>query len=545
MKSPVPFTLSALFGFALSACLFLLGCARRETPVAAGIRTQTLHIGGGVEPGDLDLHTTIGTWEGVLASTLFEGLVNTFDDGKTILPGAAERWTVSPDGLTYTFYLRPDLKWSNGDSVTAYDFRESFVRLLDPTLACEAASDAYPVVGAKDYIEGRSKDPSTVGFQALDGRTFVIILRHPAPYWLTQISRRPFFPVHLPSVDATGGRRERGRSWTRPGKLVGNGPFILTEWRPNAVIRVERNPHYWDTAHTRLHAICFYPIEESGTEEHAYRAGQLHVTRRVPLAKIDGYARDQARELRVVPTLRTASVSFNVTRPPFTDARVRRAFSLAIDRESLVRATVRQNGTPAKSLVRPGTGGYTPPETIRFDPGEARRLLADAGFPGGSNLPQIEYLVAGTSGESVAIAEALQHQWAQHLGARVSIRRVDTKTWLGLGRMGAFQVIEDSWGSSFPDAIAILAIYGTGNPNNWYRWSNQEFDRWLAVAERSNDGATRCAAFDGMESILARECPSAPLYFGNRVFLVHPAVRGVQWDAPDSTDWRRIWLEKN
>ncbi len=321
--------------------LLLGGCAKHETAVESGARAQILHVGNKDEPADLDPHTNNGATTGTILTSLFEGLVIYGGDGKSILPGVAESWDISPDGLTYTFHLRSNAKWSNGDPVTAQDFRDSFLRVLDPALGCEQANQAFPIVGAQDFLEGRSKDPNAVGVRAPDARTFITILRRPAPYWLATLAQNgPLWPVNLRSVDAAGGWNKRGGAWTRAGQMIGNGPFVLAEWRPNAFIRVVRNPFYWDATHVRLNEIYFYPTDDEAAEERAFRAGQLHVTYRLPESKVASYEHDNPGELQIAPDLRTFYLTFNVAKSPFTDVRVRRAFSLAVNREQLVKATL-------------------------------------------------------------------------------------------------------------------------------------------------------------------------------------------------------------
>lgn len=195
----------------------LASCARHETAVESGTRDQILHLGNRDEPADLDPHTNDAGTTNILLSSIFEGLVTCGNDGVTILPGVAERWDISPDGLTYTFHLRANARWSNGAALTAEDFRQSFLRLLDPALACEQANLAFPIVGARDFLEGRSKDPNSVGMRAPDEHTFITILHHPAPYWLGLLAANgPFWPVNFRSVDAAGGWHKRGGTWTQP-----------------------------------------------------------------------------------------------------------------------------------------------------------------------------------------------------------------------------------------------------------------------------------------------------------------------------------------
>ena len=529
----------------LSAFALLLGsCARHETAVESGTRAQILHVGNKDEPADLDPHTNNGATTGTILTSLFEGLVIYGGDGKSILPGVAERWEISADGLTYTFHLRANARWSNGEPVTAQDFLDSYLRVLDPVLGCEQANQAFPIVGAQDFLEGRSKDPNSVGIRAPDARTFVTILRRPAPYWLATLAQNgPLWPVNFRSVDANGNRHQRGGAWTQPGKLVGNGPFVLAEWRPNAFIRVVRNPFYWDAARVRLNEIRFYPTDDEAAEERSYRAGQLHVTYRVPESKVPIYAREHPAELQIPRSLSSYYLTFNVAKSPFTDARVRRAFSLAVNREQLVKATLGLLATPAPTLVRPGTGGYSPPSATGFDPAEARRLLAEAGFPGGAGLPSVEFTLNGNTGSTLLVAAALQQMWTENLGVHVSVLPCEFKVYLSILREKQFTLLLDSWSYGVDDPRDPFELATTGDPNNDSGWSNPEYDAAFAAADATSVPAERHAQFDRMDKILAREVPYAPIYYSNRGFLRHPSLHGWQANPLRTTDWRDLWLE--
>jgi oligopeptide transport system substrate-binding protein len=528
---------------ALLACAAaaLGGCSRRESLVEAGARDGILHFGNKDEPSDLDPNINNALSTGIILGALFQGLDTYAGDGRTLLPGVAESWDVSPDGLRYTFHLRAGAKWSNGEPLTSKDFLDSFMRILDPQVACENAGYLFPVRGAQDFLEGRSKDPSSVGLSAPDPRTFVILLNHPAPYLLALLARDPFYPVYMPSLDSNGGRHQRGGPWERAGALVGNGPFVLREWKPNAYVSVVRNPLFWDAAHIRLREVRFYPTDDEDAEERAFRSGQLHVTARVPKSKVPVYEAAGVETLHLLPLLRTNYLTFNVTRAPFTDARARRAFSLAIDRERLIHAALDRLGTVAASLVRPGTGGYLPPRLFAFDPSEARRLLAEVGFPDGRGLPPIEFTLNGNFGVTLDVAQVIEAMWEQNLGVRVSVAPQEFKVYLSTLRDKQFQVLLDSW-AYIPDAHDMLELAATGDPNNDTGCSDAGYDAAIAASESTPDPAARWEAFTKAEQINAREVFYAPLYFSNQGILVHPTVRGWRDNGLDVVDWRELYL---
>lgn len=249
------------------------GCGARETQVDRATREQIMLVGNGAEPSDLDPQTITGVPERDIVATLFEGLTRT--DPKTLeaRPGVAERWDVSADGLLYTFHLRSDAKWSDGRQLTAHDFRNSFRRMLAPELASDNADELYLVVNAEAYHKGTLKDFDQVGFRVTDDRTLEVKLRHPASFLLKTMASRSWFPVPLHVLETFGSPLKPGSPWTRPGNLVGNGPFVLHEWEPNRHIEVRRSPTYWNRATVRLNGVRFIPMENHSAEEAAFRAG--------------------------------------------------------------------------------------------------------------------------------------------------------------------------------------------------------------------------------------------------------------------------------
>ena len=533
------FSLAALV---LGAALSFSACAKRETAVASGLRTQTLHVGNSSEPPDLDPHTNNAAVVGSIDDALFEGLVRLANDGATVQPGVAERWEISPDGLTYTFHLRAEAAWSNGDRVTAEDFVALFRRFLEPKLGCEGANLAFPLEHARDFLEGRTKNFADVGVKAPDPRTVVFHLAFRAPYFLAVLADSHLRPLHRPSLEKFGGVDRRGGKWTQPGNLVSNGPFVLTEWKPNTVLVVAKNPRYWDAARVRLHEIRFYPIEDSSVEERSYRAGQLHVTYGLPQAKIEAYAKSPASELRAAPVLRSNFVTFSTQRPPFNDVRVRHAFALAIDRERLAASALRGRGDPAFSYVRPGTGGYAFPPFHRHDPAEAKKLLAAAGFPGGAGFPAIDYTVGSRDQDALLAAQALQQMWQQTLGVKVGIAPTEFKVWLDLLRTKTFALTADGWQMGINDPSEMLALGVTGDPNNDAGWSDPRYDAAFAAVNTAPDDAARRAAIARCEQLIADEVPYAPVFFTIKNRLVHPSVVGWRDNPVEKIDWTVLSL---
>lgn len=519
------------------------GCGRRESLVEIGARTQVLHQGIATEPQDLDPHMLQFQSHFSVLMALSEGLVGYDPQDLHPVPGAAERWEVSPDGLTYTFHLRANAKWSNGDPLTAHDFVFSAHRILSPKLGSPFRYYYDDVRGAKDYSTAAASDFSQVGIRALDDRTLVIELLHPTPSFLFLLGNWAWYPLHRATLEKHGGVDRPYADWSRPGRLVGNGPFVLAEWKQGQVIVVKRNPHYWDAARVRLNEIHFYPIDNADTEERAFRAGQLHVTENVPVSKLRDYAQQPSSPLVVAPTFATYAYVFNVTRPPFANPAVRHAFSLALDRQSIVTSQTASGVVPARSFVPP-VGAYAGVDapTLRFDPAEARRLLAAAGYPDGRGFPPLE-LVTNTSQLHREIAEILQQQWHKNLGVQVGVSLREGKVFFQERIRKHYELARSSWFGDYPDPFAFLTLYLSDNGQNTTGYASAEYDRLALSALKIADADARLAAYREAETVLLRDLPIIPLFHETSRHLVHRTVRGRFPNLFEIHPYQGMWLE--
>jgi oligopeptide transport system substrate-binding protein len=527
----------------LLALLTLAGCAKRETPAEAGIRTHTLLVGSGSEPGSLDPHLVNRYEEQRVLMALFEGL--TVIDERTVrpVPAVAESWDISPDGLVYTFHLRANSRWSNGDPVTAHDFAYSFQRILLPRLGARNAYRLWPIKNAEAFNGGKLTDFSVVGVEALDDRTLRLTLERPTPYLLTLAAHNSWLPVHRASIEQSGAIEDRTSPWTRPGRLVGNGAFTLTEWRPNDRIIVTKNPCYWDAAHNRLERVVFFPTENPEVDEHNFRAGQVHVTNSLPTTKIAGYrTRDPAR-FHSDPLLSSFYLSFNVTKPPLDNPKVRRALSLAIDREGLMRAVFAGSRLPAPCLMPSGCGDYTARARVPTDFAAARRLLTEAGFPGGNGLPEMPILLGTGFSEWSKIVEAIQETWRRELGVRVTLTPLELKTRFQNEQTGNYVIVFGAWIADFADPANFLEVFLKNGGNNTTRWSHPDYDRLIADAARTLDPVARIELFQQAEALLLEEAPIAPLYFDAQTYLIHPAVKNWHPSPLGFQRYQHVWLE--
>ena len=531
---------------ALLLCLGLLavaGCSRRETPVEAGIRSHTLLLGNGAEPEDLDPQVVTAYTDQNILLALFEGLTAIDEKTSMAVPAAAESWEVSKDGLTWTFHLRPGLHWSNGDQLTADDFVQSWVRMLSPAFAAEYAYLLYPIRNAEAFNQGTVSNAASLGISAPDLRTVRIELARPTPYLPILAALPSWYPVDPAVLEKFGAMAKRGTAWTRPGNLVGNGPFTLEEWSPNSRIVVAKNPGYWNADTVTLQQIVFYTTESPETEERDFRAGQVHVTFALPLSKIAEYRETAPEKLRVDPFLQTYFLRFNVQKPPFGDPRVRRALSLAINRDIISKRVLSGGYPPAHSFTPPDCGGYTPEARVDLDVAQARALLAEAGFPGGQGFRPFEVLVKN-DGVLAPVMEAVQAMWEKQLGIHATLATLEQKTWIQNQQTLNYDVSTAGWAADFLDPVSFLDLFVTGGGNNWTGWGDKAYDSLIGQAAEAGDPAERFGYFQKAEAYLLQQGPIAPLYFGAHAYLIQSAVKG--W-APALLGYHRyayVRLEK-
>jgi len=520
----------------------LASCGKRETTVDRANRDGVLHFSIGAEPADLDPQTVTGTNDSKIIQSLFDPLVS-FEPGTLApVPAIAERWEISPDGLTYTFHLRADAKWSNGDPLTAQDCVDSWRRILTPTLAADYAYFLYLLRGAEAFNKGRTTDFSTVGATARDAHTLVATLTHPAPYFLQILLNSPWRPIHPRSIAAVGDLYNRGTKWTRPGLLVSSGPFVLKEWSLNQRVVVEKSPTYYDRAKVRLNAIHFYPIDNIDAEDRAFRAGQLHLTWALPLAKVIPLQREKSPFLRIDPYLETFFFRLNVRKAPLQDPRIRRALSLAIDRDTIAAKILPGGRQPAPTFISPLLVGYTPPERRAYDLAAARQLLVEAGHAGGAGLPPIEILYYNSEILRI-VSEAIQQMWSRDLGVKVSLVNQEKKTVFANRRTGDYQVLLGSWTADYLDATTYLDMWRSDSGNNHTGWTDPAYDALLNRANPIVDRSERANVLQQAESLLLDTAAVVPVYYNTHVYLLHPAVKGWQPTPMDHSDYRYVSLE--
>jgi oligopeptide transport system substrate-binding protein len=538
--------MSRCLAFLVAGALLLAGCSKHPSASAAdkAVPRKILNFGNGTEPQDIDPQVVTGVPENYIILALFEGLVSYDPHDLHPVPGVAKSWEISPDGLVYTFHLREDAKWSNGEPVTAQDFVQSYQRILTPALASEYAYMIFNyVTGAKDYYNGKLKDFSKVGIKAPDGHTLQITLLNPTPYLLKAMCHYAWFPVPISTIAKFGGLDRKGTNWTRPENFVGNGPFRLIQWRPNQKIVVERSPTYWDRTSVKLDEIDFYPVDSADTEERMFRTGQLDITSELPADKIPFYKHDHPDLLHIEPYLGLYYYRCNVRQPPLDNVKVRRALALAIDRESLIKNVVKGDEQPAYAVSYPGVAGYFPQARLTGTLNDAQRLLAEAGYPGGHGFPPL-HLIYNTSESHRVIAEAIQQMWKKNLNINVELRNEEWKVYLDAQTTGNYQLARAGWIADYVDSNSFLDLWETGNGNNQTNWSSHDYDRLLAASYAAKTDTKRYALYQKMDAILVEELPVIPIYYYTRVHLMNPKVKGYWSTLLDFHPWKFVDIER-
>ncbi len=480
--------------------------------------------------------------DGRVAGALFEGLTVLDPADLEPRPGVAERWEVSDDGLTYTFFLRPEAKWSDGRAVTADDFAYSWRRVLDPDTAAEYAYMLYPIRGAKAYYQAALDDPegadwSTVGIRVEGPHRLVVRLERPCAYFLDLVAFHTYLPVPRVVVET---HEER---WTFPDHIVSNGAYCLVSWEFRSRMRWKKNRHYWNADAVALERIETRVFEHPNTALLAYETGAVDLTTTVPslaiMPLLEAQRAGRRDDVIYGPQVATYFYRFNCTVEPLTDPRVRRALALAIDRREIINRAARGGQQPACAFVPPGIKGYEPADGLDEDIQEARRLLAEAGHPGGKGLGELAILV-NKGHEHVPLAEVVQHQWRTHLGLNVRIEKVEWKVFLDLVHEMKYQIARGGWYGDYVDPNTFLDMFVTDGGNNETGWSNTRYDGLIAAAARETDPHRRMDILRRAERILLDEVPIMPIYYYTAAMLVRPGLEGVEPNLLNRIDFSRL-----
>ena len=495
--------------------------AAREAPPPTAA-PQELRRGNGTEPDSIDPQLARMEAALTILRDCYEGLMSMAPDG-SIVAGAAESWTVSEDARIYTFRLRKNARWSNGDPLVAADFAFAFRRLVDPRTASQYALMLEPVVNATDIVAGR-QPPGTLGVAAPDDATLVVQLAEPSSYYLAMLSHPSTIPVHRPTLAAHPG------DFARPGIAVTNGAFVPSEWQIGSHISATRNRYYWNDAATRLAAVRYVHVADPLTELTRFRAGDLDVTYTIPPGELPRLERELPGQLQVAPHIGVYYYGFALDLPPFRDSRaLRRALAMAIDREVLTMQVLGDGERPAYGWVPPGVAGYEPQQfdwaglTVEARNAEARKLYAEAGYS--KERPLKVELRYSKSPVHDRIALAVTAMWKEQLGAEVSLHAEDFRVLKQAIDARETALFRGSWIGDYNDAYSFLQVLKGGFGINLPRYRSDSYDRALAAASLAS-GADRAALLATAERQLLDDVPLIPLYFYVSKHLVAPRVVG-------------------
>lgn len=534
----LPLAAEVFFVLALMA-----GCTGGESNVERGNREQVLHFGNGSEPQGLDPHVATGIPENNLIRALFEGLAVNNPYTLEPEPGVAQSWEFSEDQRQITFHINPEARWSNGDPVTADDYVWTWMRALHPKTGNLYAYMLFPVKNAEAFVKGEIEDFAEVGVKALDPRTLQVTLTEPTPYFIQLMDHYSTFALHRPTIEKHGAFTDRFTKWTREENIVSNGAFVLDEWLLNRRITLRKSETYWDRDRVRLNKVVFYPTENGVSEERGFRAGQLHRTETTPLDKIPVYRAMENSPYVQTPYLGTYYYLLNTQRPPFDDVRVRRALSLAVDRETLARTVMQASVVPAYAITPPGTLGYEPPSLVSFDPETARELLAEAGYPNGEGWPGGE-LSYNTLEAHRKIAVAVQQMWKEHLNIDIELANQEWKVFLDKLTTMDYDIGRRGWIGDYVDPNNFLDLFLSGGGNNNTGYADPAYDELiLRKAPQARSREERYAFFFEAETRLLEQMPFIPIYTYTTRHLINPSVCGMPSNLLDLPNLKYVYLD--
>jgi len=534
------------------AAALLAGCSgdapdRGHTPIGGASGTelaevQVLHRGNGAEPQTLDPHRGEGVPSSNLHRDLFEGLTIEAPDG-AVIPGVAERWAISEDGTVYTFTLREDARWSNGEPVTAYDFEFGFRRSVDPATLSNYSSILEPIVNATEVIRGELP-PEELGVEALDTHTLVIYLTGPTPYLPGLLNHSTTYPVNRRNIE------EFGAKFIRAGNLVSNGAYRLVEWIPQSHIELVRNEFYWDNENTTIDTVYYYPTENQDAELKRFRAGELDITEDIPAKQIAWVRERFPDSVRIDPYLGSYYYGFNVTKPPFRDnPKLRMALSMAIDRRIVAEQVAGAGELPSYGWVPPVTG-YEPQQVEWADwtqeqrNEEARRLYREAGFS--AEKPFRVDLMYNTSENHKRIAVAVAAMWKQVLGVETRLANQEWKVFLDTrNRREITQVFRGGWIGDYNDAFTFTQLMYSTNEMNHPGYASEAYDELVRRAAAEGDLEKRAQILAEAEQLLLGDMPIIPILFYVSTHLVRPWVGGYVANIMDHHYTKNMYILKH
>ncbi|GAD29080.1 periplasmic oligopeptide-binding protein [Photobacterium leiognathi lrivu.4.1] len=528
-KNKITQALMMSLGFAVAATSFSSFAAQVPADTKLADK-QELVRGNGTEPESLDPQKVSGVPESNVIRDLLEGLVNQDSKGN-LVPGAAKSWETE-DYKTWTFHIRDDAKWSNGDPVTAEDFVYTWRRLADPKTASPYASyiQMITMANAEDIIAGK-KAPETLGVEAVDSKTLKVTLDKPVSYFASMLVHTSMKPVNQKVVE------KFGDEWTKVGNYVSNGAYKLDTWVVNERIVLARNENYWDNKNTVINQVTFLPIENQVAAMNRFLAGELDMTYEMPNEHFKRLQKEYPQDVKVTPYLCSYYYEFNMTRKPFDDANVRKALSYAIDRDVLAKFIVGKGETPAYNFTPLATNGLDVemPEYSKLDQkqrlAKAKELLKAAGYD--QNNPLKFNLLYNTSENHKKIAVAISSMWKKGLGVTAVLENQEWKSYLDAKRQGNFDISRAGWCGDYNEASTFLAIMRSDHSQNYPKYSSAAYDKAIDDAVLAKTDAERAADYKDAEAKLAEDMPIMPIYHYVNARLVNPQLGGYPMENPE------------
>ncbi|EPX2491986.1 TPA: ABC transporter substrate-binding protein [Klebsiella michiganensis] len=516
--------------------------AAQVPPGTALAEKQELVRNNGSEPSSLDPHKVESDVENNIISDLFEGLVSVSPAGE-IEPRLAEKWE-NKDNTVWTFHLRPGVTWSDGTAITAQDIVWSWQRLVSPLTASPYAS--YPgnmhIVNGAEIAQGK-KAPETLGVKAVDDATLEVTLTQPNAAFLAMLAHPSLVPLDKVLISRYGDK------WTKPEHIVTSGPYKLSQWVVNERIVAERNPRYWDNAHTVINKVTYLPISSETADVNRYKAGEIDIVYTVPINQFAQLKKTMGDQLDVSPQLATYYYEFNTTRPPFNDPRVRRALNMALDKDIIAEKVLGQGQRPAWLISQPDIGGvklHNPeyaswPREKRI--AEAKKLLSEAGY--NETHPLVFNLLYNTSESHQRIAIAASSMWKKNLGVEAKLQNQEWKTMLDAMHTHNFDAVRYAWIADYDDAATFLNNFRTGDSENTSQYSNPAYDEALRNAAKASDTTARGKFYQQAEDLLGQDVPAIPVYHYVRTHLVKPWVGGFTPDKLGYYYTKDMYIKKH
>jgi len=494
-------------------------------------KETTFRMSVRAEPPALDWTLATDSISFNILTNLMEGLTQ-YNADLEPMPAVAKRWEYSEDGRVVTFYLRDDVFWTDGQPVTAKDFVYSWKRLLDPATAAQYAYFLFDLENAAEFNAGKISDFGKVGVRAVSPYVLEVKLRKPVVYFPGITTFMVTFPLREDIV------KKYGDDWTEPENIVTNGPYTLAEWRHEYKLVLKANGRHYEGP-PPIATVLVYIVKEPTTALTLYETGELDIIELPPMA-IPHYR--GSAEFRSKPQLRGYYYGFNVTKAPFDNPLVRRAFAHAIDR-SQIPVILKGDEIPASSWIPKGMFGYNPDIGPQFDIDKARKLLAQAGYPGGKGFPRTQ-AVFNSESRNRLIAEFLQTQWKKNLQVDIEFESEEWKVFLSRLHLDPPPLFRLGWGADFPDPDNFMNLFLSTSGNNHLRWGNPRYDELVALGPAIRDPKKRQAVYDEAQKILTEtDAAMIPLFIQVQNLLIKPRVQGLEMNSLELLYLKRLRLE--